>query len=53
MYQKMYFVLFRAITDALEDLERGDSAAAREKLAEAQCQAEDLYIEGNGEAAER
>ena len=43
LYQKMYYTLFHAITDALEQLARQDSATARETLIRAQQQAEELY----------
>lgn len=40
-YQKMYTLLFNAITDALQDLSAG---AAMVQLAAAQQQAEELYL---------
>ena len=43
-YEKMYFILFNAITDALEQLETKRYAAAAIGLAAAQCQTEELYM---------
>lgn len=42
-YQKMYCVLFNAITDALEEMERNVDTA-KERLISAQQQTEELYI---------
>ena len=44
MYRKLYFTLFNAITDALELIGRGDTAAARSTLEQAQLAAEDCYM---------
>jgi len=44
-YQKLYALLFNAVTDALEDLDRLNIGAARERLVAAQQQTEELYIE--------
>ena len=44
-YQKLYTLLFNAITDALGDLEQLNIGAAKERLISAQQQAEELYIE--------
>ena len=41
-YQKMYLLLFNAITDALENQNYGEAAAL---LRKAQADAEDVYIE--------
>lgn len=43
-YQKMYTVLFNAITDALELLEANNKAKATDLLKRAQQEAEELYI---------
>lgn len=43
-YQKMYAVLFNAITDALDLLEENSQAAASACLKRAQQQTEELYI---------
>ena len=44
-YQKLYTLLFNAVTDALEDLEQMNIGAARARLIAAQQQAETLYVE--------
>jgi len=43
-YEKMYYMLFNAITDALKLLEHDDVAGASVKLANAQYFAEEEYI---------
>ena len=43
-YEKMYFMLFNAITDALRLLEQDDIAGASVKLYTAQYLAEEEYI---------
>ena len=43
-YPKMYSTLFNAITDAIEAIRRGDTAAAMEILIRAQQTTEELYI---------
>ena len=45
MYQKMYFTLFNALTDALEEMGRQNFGRAAEILKEAQAQAEEIYLE--------
>lgn len=44
MYQKMYTTMFHAATDALEMIQAGKYAAARDTLIAAQQKAEDIYI---------
>ena len=44
-YQKMYYTLFNAITDALELAGQGRLAAALDLLRRAQSKAEEMYIE--------
>lgn len=44
-YQKLYTLLFNAVTDAVEELERMNFGAARERLISAQQQAEERYLE--------
>ena len=44
-YEKLYHLLFNAITDALRKIETGDAETARFLLVRAQQQAEELYIE--------
>lgn len=45
-YKKLYFMLFNAITDALQLLEQNDIAGASVKLYAAQYLAEETYICG-------
>ena len=47
-YQKMYTVLFNAITTALELMEGNEVMQVRWVLMEAQRETEELYIEGGG-----
>ena len=49
MFKRMYLLLFNRISDALEMLERGDTARARTVLIRAQQDAEELYMEGTEE----
>ena len=44
-HQKLYTLLFNAVTDALEDMERMDFGRARERLIRAQQEAEEKYME--------
>ena len=43
-YQKMYYRLFNAITDALEAMSRGELAQASSLLMQAQQDTEEEYI---------
>ena len=43
-YQKMYITLFNAITDALRQMEKGNSAGAVALLKRAQQSTEEQYI---------
>ena len=43
-YEKMYYTLFNAITDALRLMEAGQYADAAVCLAAAQCETEERYI---------
>ena len=45
-YKKMYLRLFNYVTDALRELEKGETEKAREILKKAQIETEDLYING-------
>lgn len=45
MYQRMYLLLFNAVTDAIELLQRDDFAAAAETLVMAQKETEEIYIQ--------
>ena len=44
IYKKLYFWLFNAMTQALEELGRGNSNGAKRILEQAQIQAEELFI---------
>ena len=46
LYKQMYLLLFRAVTDALEHLRDGDREGACRLLIQAQCQTEEMYLEG-------
>ena len=43
-YEKLYHLLFNAITDALEQMEKQNYGTAKETLIAAQQQAEEIYI---------
>ena len=43
-YEKLYHLLFNAITDALEQLEKQNYGTAKETLIAAQQEAEEIYI---------
>lgn len=43
-YKKMYLLLFNAITDALEQMEKQNYGTAKDLLIAAQQQAEEIYI---------
>lgn len=43
-YQKMYTMLFNAVTDAIESIQQHNSALAEKILIQAQQKTEDLYI---------
>ena len=47
-YQKLYCLLFNAITDALELMDDGEVQAARRLLTSAQLEAEEAYICAEG-----
>ena len=44
-YEKMYYTLFNAITDALRLMEENKKTEASIVLATAQCQTEETYME--------
>ena len=44
-YKKMYLYLFNAISEAVAELEQGNTAAAENLLKEAQAESEDMLIE--------
>ena len=43
-YQKLYTIMFNAATDVLEELDKLNIGAAKQRIREAQSRAEDLYI---------
>ena len=43
-YAKLYHLLFNAITDALEQIEKQNFGSAKDLLIAAQQQAEEIYI---------
>ena len=45
VYQKMYYLLFNAITDALEQLDAQNYGEAKKSLISAQQKAEEIYID--------
>ena len=47
-YQKLYTLLFNAITIALEDIKKRNYGAAQERLMDAQIHSEALYIAQTG-----
>ena len=49
MYKKMYYVLFNAITDSLEQMEEKNYGQAEAILKDAQRRAERLYMESAGQ----
>ena len=44
-YEKMYHLLFNAITDALEQMEKQNLGSAKELLTTAQQKTEEIYME--------
>lgn len=46
-YQKMYFLLFNAITDALTQLQAHDTGPAALILQKAQADTEEMYMEAD------
>ena len=44
-YQKMYFILFNAITDSLEEIEGSNFEKARTILRNSQIVAEEAYLD--------
>ena len=43
-FEKLYFKLFSALADAVEDLENGQPSLAKERLIRAQQDAEEDYL---------
>ena len=48
MYKKLYFSLFNAVTDAIDQLERQEFQSALTTLELAQRNCEELFIQGEG-----
>ena len=46
LYKRLYYYLFNQITDAIRDLEQGCSARAKDRLCQAQQQAEERFCSG-------
>lgn len=44
LYKELYFFLFAAIADAVDCLEKGDVWSAKERLIQAEQEAEERYI---------
>ena len=44
-YKKLYFHLFNAVTDAIEEITIGDVLTARDILINAQQETEEMYME--------
>ena len=51
VYQKMYYTLFNAITDALAAMEQQNYGQARALLVDAQQQSEELFMDGEEDDA--
>lgn len=52
-FEKMYFTLFNAVTDALAAMEAQNYGTARTLLIEAQQKAEEAYCKADEESANR
>ena len=46
-YEKMYHLLFNAITDALEQMEKQNLGSAKDLLTTAQQKTEEIYMESD------
>ena len=51
-YQKAYYILFNAITDAVDAMDQREINQAAEILKSAQIKTEDMYIESESESDE-
>lgn len=45
LYKKMYYILFNAMTDALRALEEQNFGLAKQRLINAQQQAEEMFLD--------
>jgi len=52
MYKKMYYKLFNAVTDALEDMAQCNYGQARDRLMQAQADCEEIYMDADDEDEE-
>jgi len=50
LYKKLYYILFNAVTDAIQQPEQFDAVECRKILMEAQKKCEELYISAIDEA---
>lgn len=48
-YQKLYFILFNAITDATKDIEKQNYGQALQRLLEAQADCEERFLSDRDE----
>ena len=51
-YSKLYYMLFNAVTNAIECIDSGNYGKAKQLLISVQRQTEELYIEGPGKMRE-
>ena len=49
LYKKLYFKLFAAMADAVEDIEQANYGKALQRLISAQQEAEEIYISSSEE----
>ena len=49
IYKAMYVRLFNQVTEAIEEIQRGNAVEAAQLLIAAQQEAEETYISGTGE----
>ncbi len=52
-YQSLYYLMFNGVTDALKRMEWGQWAEARQALMELQQRAEEVYMEGAEQMADK
>lgn len=44
IYERMYYMLFNRVTDALEALERGETDKVKEILIKSQTETEEMFV---------
>ena len=49
MYKEMYYALFGAVTDAMEQMKQNNFGTAAELLVQAQQKCEEIYVDGEGD----